>query len=153
MRVSVSLLSRPILAPLQLQFWAQARNKPVNLFQSPGQGKASQRESAIMATAPTTAITLLGSILPIHVSPHSPTVTDTSPLILHPDPPAPHAHTPLIHFMLLTYILPPLCTPALEKLSVQVSTHPLPTLHPPPPPHAFFHTQVPACLPSTLSTL
>ena len=57
--MSVSLLSPPILAPLQLQFWAQARNKPVNLFQSPGQGKASQRESAIMATAPTTAITRL----------------------------------------------------------------------------------------------
>ena len=92
--MSVSLLSPPILAPLQLQFWAQARNKPVNLFQSPGQGKASQRESAIMATAPTTAITLLGSILPIHVSPHSPTVTDTSPRILHPDPPAPHALHP-----------------------------------------------------------
>ena len=112
MGVSVSLLSLPILAPLQLQFQAQARNKPVNLFQSPGQGKASHRKSVVMATAPTAAITRLGPILPIHVSSpsphphrHQPPHTAHCPPspTLHPDSPAAHTHTPLIHSVLLTY--------------------------------------------------
>ena len=38
---------------------------------------------------------------------------------------------------------------------MQVSSHPLPSVHTPSPtpPHTFFHTQVPACLPHWLSTL
>ena len=90
----------------------------------------------------------------------APTVTDQPPHTPHcppsptphPDSPAPHTHTPLIHFMLLTYTPSTLVHRSPREIFHVGLLTPSPHFaHPHPPPH--FHTQVPACLPSTLSTL
>ena len=116
-----------------------------------------------MATAPTAAITRPGPILPIHVSSpsphphrHQPPHTAHCPPspTLHPDSPAPHTHTPLIHSVLLTYTPSTLVHRSPREIFHAGLLTPSPHFaHPHPPPHTLLHTQVPACLPSTLSTL
>ena len=114
----------------------------------------SQRKSVVMATAPTTAITPLGPILPIHVSSHSPHCHRHHPPHTphcppsptpHPDSPAPHTHTPLIHFMLLTSIPSTLAHRSPREIFHVGLLTPSPHFaHPHPPPHTLSHTS--ACL-------
>ena len=150
MGVSVSLLSLPILAPLQLQFQAQARNKPVNLFQSPGQGKGVIGSQLLWQPLQQQPSPALAPYSPSMFLLPAPTLPDTSPLILHTALCHPHS-TLTLQLHTLTHpsytpcfsliLLPPLCTEALEKFSMQVSLHPLPTLHTPTPTtHSPSHT-------------
>ena len=158
MGVSVSLLSLPILAPLQLQFQAQARNKPVNLFQSPGQGKGVIGSQLLWQPLQQQPSPALAPYSPSMFLLPAPTLPDTSPLILHTALCHPHS-TLTLQLHTLTHpsytpcfsliLLPPLCTEALEKFSMQVSSHPLPTLHTPTLHHtlSFTHKCPLACPP------